>query len=252
MKTVNILAIGNSFSRDSTAYLHDLCVNMGIQVHVVNLYIGGCSLERHWSNIEKNERAYQYQENGINTDRAVTISEILHAMPWDFIVTQQASHDSGWLDTYEPFSGLIIDYLRKEVPGAQICIQQTWAYEVDSHHSGFIRYNRDQQQMYKRSRENYCRVAENYGLTLIPSGDVIQNIRKHPEFDVTKGGISICRDGFHMNLYGRYLTACAWLKKLCGVSVRENPFVPEAACGVDEVDEHLMQMVRDVVEEQQR
>jgi hypothetical protein len=248
MKTVNILAIGNSFSRDSTAYLHDLCANMGIKVHVVNLYIGGCSLERHWSNIEKNERAYQYQENGINTDRAVTISEILHAMPWDFIVTQQASHDSGWLDTYEPFSGLIIDYLRKEVPGAQICIQQTWAYEVDSHHSGFIRYNRDQQQMYKRSRENYCRVAENYGLTLIPSGDVIQNIRKHPEFDVTKGGISICRDGFHMHyLYGRYALACIWAKILLHAPIQKCTYIPQCYETKDVPDEKLLSLVLEEV-----
>jgi hypothetical protein len=86
---------------------------MGFSTFVVNLYIGGCSLERHWSNVEKNDPVYQYQENGIITDRYVRISEILHSKLWDYIVTQQASHDSGWLDTYEPFSGLLFGYLKR-------------------------------------------------------------------------------------------------------------------------------------------
>ncbi len=79
MKTIHVLAIGNSFSRDATAYLHDVCESMGFSTFVVNLYIGGCSLERHWSNVEKNERAYQYQENGVITDRDVSISEVIHS-----------------------------------------------------------------------------------------------------------------------------------------------------------------------------
>ena len=118
MKKTYILAIGNSFSRDATAYLHDICKSMDIPAHVVNLYIGGCSLEQHWSNVEKNAKAYQYQVNGAITDRYVSISEILHSEAWDYIVTQQASHDSGWADTYEPFAGLLFEYLTKEVPEA--------------------------------------------------------------------------------------------------------------------------------------
>ncbi len=248
MKTTYILAIGNSFSRDATAYLNDVCENMGLDVHVVNLYIGGCALERHWSNIEKDERAYQYQENGVVTDRYVAISEVLHKKPWDFIVTQQSSHDSGWLDTYEPFAGLIFEYLKKEVPEAKICMQQTWAYEVDSDHGCFIRYHRDQQEMYDRSRANYHRIAEKYGIPLIPCGDVIQNIRKHPEFDVSKGGLSICRDGFHMHyLYGRYALSCTWAKALLNAPVSECTYLPKC-CDTEEIpDQKLLSLVREEV-----
>ncbi len=248
MKTTNILAIGNSFSRDATAYLYDICENMGISVHVVNLYIGGCPLERHWSNIERDERAYQYQENGVVTDRYVSISEVLHSKPWDFIVTQQSSHDSGWLDTYEPFAGLIFDYLKKEVPGAQICMQQTWAYETDSDHGCFIRYNRDQQEMYNRSRANYNLIADKYGIPLIPCGDVIQNIRKHAEFDTSKGGKSICRDGFHMHfLYGRYALACTWAKTLLHAPVQECTYLPECCETSEVVDHKLLSLVQEEV-----
>ena len=38
---MKILAIGNSFSRDATAYLHQLLNSCGVDNRVVNLYIGG-------------------------------------------------------------------------------------------------------------------------------------------------------------------------------------------------------------------
>ncbi|WP_026658355.1 MULTISPECIES: DUF4886 domain-containing protein [unclassified Butyrivibrio] len=248
MKTTYILAIGNSFSRDATAYLYDVCKSMDIPVHVVNLYIGGCPLERHWENIEKNEHAYQYQENGVVTDRYVSIQDILHSKPWDYIVTQQSSHDSGWLDTYEPFAGLMFDYIKKEVPGAQICMQQTWAYEIDSDHGCFIRYNRDQLEMYRRSRANYHTIADKYNIPLIPCGDVIQNIRKHPEFDVARGGKSICRDGFHMHyLYGRYALACTWAKTLLNAPIENCTYLPNCCDTDEELDEALLSIVKQEV-----
>ena len=109
---LRILAVGNSFSEDATYYLHQILEIAGVENQVVNLYIGGCSLEKHWRNIEKNAREYQFQFNGTKTDRRVTVKEVLKEAKWDVIVTQQASHDSGWLDTYEPFLGKIVAYFR--------------------------------------------------------------------------------------------------------------------------------------------
>ena len=248
MKTTYILAIGNSFSRDATAFLHDVCQSMGISTFVVNLYIGGCPLEQHWRNVERDERAYQYQENGVITDRNVSISDALHMKPWDFIVTQQASHDSGWIDTYEPFLGLMLGYLKREAPKAHIALHQTWAYEVNSDHEGFMRYNRNQREMYERSRDSYRAMAEKYGVPLIPSGDIIQRLRGRPEFDVTRGGQSLCRDGFHMHfLYGRYALACVWAGALLSAPVRDCAFLP-ASCETDEIpDQRLLALIRQEV-----
>ena len=77
MNTLKILAIGNSFSEDATRYLHQLANAAGIKTQIVNLYIGGCPLERHWKNIENDEKAYGYQLNGIATERRVSIDEVL-------------------------------------------------------------------------------------------------------------------------------------------------------------------------------
>ena len=91
---LRILAVGNSFSEDATYYLHQILEIAGVENQVVNLYIGGCSLEKHWRNIEKNAREYQFQFNGTKTDRRVTVKEVLKEAKWDVIVTQQASHES--------------------------------------------------------------------------------------------------------------------------------------------------------------
>ena len=44
---MKILAVGNSFSRNATTYLHQTAAAQGISLTAVNLYIGGCSLETH-------------------------------------------------------------------------------------------------------------------------------------------------------------------------------------------------------------
>ena len=54
---LKVLAIGNSFSQDATAMLERLNDNL----YVRNLYIGGCSLERHYNNMISHEAAYAYE-----------------------------------------------------------------------------------------------------------------------------------------------------------------------------------------------
>ena len=244
-----VLAIGNSFSRDATCYLHQIAECAGVETKIVNLYIGGCSLERHWQNIEKKVERYQYQINGNVTDRYVTIDEALEEEEWDFIVIQQASHDSGWKDTYEPFLGLIVDYVRRKVPNATFVLHQTWAYEPDSDHGKFIRYDRNQQKMYEALERCYKEMAAKYQLPMIPCGDVIQEVRRLDAFNREKGGISLCRDGFHMDfIYGRYLLACVWAKKLFHITLEDNRFVPKLEWQENQTDIELLQEICKVVD----
>lgn len=228
MQKMKILAIGNSFSEDACAYIHQMAECAGYDVQIVNLYIGGCPLERHWENTENNGR-YDYHRNGINSARQMTIADALEMDSWDIIVTQQASHDSGWICSYEPFLPLLLDYISARVPSAKLYLQETWAYEIDSTHGKFMRYNRDQHLMYDKLHSCYTQMAEKYHLGLIPSGTVIQKLRQLPEFHVPTGGISLCRDGFHMSLdYGRYTLACVWLKTLLGTTLEPVAYIPES------------------------
>ena len=93
-KTVRILAIGNSFSQDAVEqYLHELAEAEGISTIIGNMFIGGCSLERHVKNARDNAPAYAYRKIGTklfeqpaNTQLARSSSPSPRALPTDFSV----------------------------------------------------------------------------------------------------------------------------------------------------------------------
>ncbi len=223
---MNILAIGNSFSQDAARFLHGILSSAGIPSRVVNLYIGGCSLERHWRNIETGEAAYEYELNGERTLRMVSVKEALLEERWDVITLQQASHDSGWAESYEPFLGLIVNSIGEKRPEAGIMLHETWAYDPDSTHDCFMRYHRDTDEMYARLHQAYGEAVARYGLALLPCGSLIQRLRATGMFGPGKA-YPITRDGFHMSLlYGRYALALLWAAVLCGIDPAKDTFIP--------------------------
>jgi hypothetical protein len=240
MSKVKILAIGNSFSQDATHYLKQIAACEGIDAKVVNLYIGGCSVETHWHNIEEDAKLYLYEIDGKSTEKYVSIKEALQEEEWDFVVSQQASHDSGIQDTYYPYIVNLYNYIKEYAPKAERILHQTWAYEIDSSHDCFVRYNHNQQEMYERSREAYIRAAEELGVRMIPCGDVVQKVRTKEPFIYEKGGMSLCRDGFHMSyIYGRYLLAAAWYEILFKKNILENNYMPETVFALGETADSI-------------
>ena len=43
---LKVLSIGNSFSQDAQKWLHQLAAENGVELQAVNLYIGGCTLNK--------------------------------------------------------------------------------------------------------------------------------------------------------------------------------------------------------------
>ena len=247
---IKILAIGNSFSQDATHYLHQIAAADQVDMKVVNLYIGGCSLERHWNNIQNKAVEYLLEVNGYSAEKQVSIQEALNMEEWDYIVTQQVSHESGMIETYYPYITNIVEYLRKHAPQAEILLQETWAYETDSLHSGFVEYHQNQKEMYQKLSEAYRNVAKQFDIRLIPCGTVIQELRKKEPFLYGYGGMSICRDGFHMNvIYGRYLLAAVWYKTITGNSICNNSYVPSTKLAPNAIcDEKVLKVIKEIVD----
>lgn len=241
-----ILAIGNSFSQDATAYLHQMAEAAGRELKVVNLYIGGCSLEMHWNNILADAAAYDYELNGRHDGRKVTIREALEEEAWDYVTLQQVSGDSGILSTYYPYIVTLSDYVKRYAPSARQLLHQTWAYELDSEHPDFVKYDRDQARMYKAVLEAYRSAASDLSLQIIPCGSVIQELRACPAFDYAGGGLSLCRDGFHMNIpYGRYALAAVWLEFILKQNIGDNSFLPPYEG--EEIDPGKVQIIKETV-----
>lgn len=244
---LKILAIGNSFSEDSTTYLHSLAESGGVEIKVVNLYIGGCSLESHWKNICEDKADYDYQLNGNSTGKLVGIKEILAEDEWDIVTMQQCSGYSGILSSYYPYIINLSNYIKSNIPNAKQLIHQTWAYEIDSNHDHFSYYLNDQEKMYKELIDCYDTVSKELSLEIIPFGAVIQELRKMPAFDYKNGGKSLCRDGFHMNyIYGRYALAATWFEYVLQGNILLNSFVP-ATNNETEVNEEELTIIKQCV-----
>jgi hypothetical protein len=243
---IKILAIGNSFSQDTTAYLHDVAEQGGISTKVVNLYIGGCSLERHWQNASGDLPEYEYELNGRSEKRKVSIKEALLEDVWDFVTLQQVSGYSGVIASYYPYIKNLHEYVLSHAPQCRQLIHETWAYETGSSHPHFDIYGHSQTKMYGALKKAYTEAALDLGLELIPCGDLIQALRGTEPFNYEKGGLSLCRDGFHLDLvYGRYAAAALWYASILKGDISRNNFLPPSRGGA--IDTSLIQVIKDTI-----
>ena len=254
--SVNVLTIGNSFT-DSLAEFFPLAAeSAGCKLKFQRANFGGCELERHWSYISAEEQSEICRiYNG-----GVKLKETLTRTEWDYVTIQQASHASWNWSTYLPFAQDIHDYVKKYAPGAEVLIQQTWAYHpYDPRIRPDGAWGFDQTGMYERLTECYTRLAETLDLRIIPSGYAVQKLRKLRPFQFmdydpaqiselrwpdlppmadepvgtafwskTSGGeMKIGMDLIHLNARGKYLQTCVWFAFLFERSAEEIKFIPE-------------------------
>ena len=239
-KTVRILAIGNSFSQDAVEqYLHELAEAEGISTIIGNMFIGGCSLERHVKNARDNAPAYAYRKIGTDGKKRekgkMSLETVLADEDWDYVSLQQASPFSGMYETYEASLPELIEYVKARLPKkTKLMLHQTWAYASTSRHSGFKNYNCNQLTMYQAIADAVKKAAKaNKIKIVIPSGTAIQNAR------TSFIGDHLNRDGYHLDVkVGRYIAACTWFERIFKHNVVGNPYAPE---GLDEARKAVAQ-----------
>ena len=229
-RPLKLLAIGNSFSEDAIEQnLFELAAAAGHQMVIGNMYIGGCSLERHWGNAQSNKPDYDYRKIGIDGKMTrtanYTLDKALRDEQWDYVSLQQVSQLSGMYNSFQPYLDSLIAYVRARVPATTKLIWHvTWAYAQNSTHGGFANYDRNQDKMYRAIAEGAQRLKkENAQFSLfVPVGTAIQNAR------TSFVGDHLNRDGFHLDLVlGRYTAACTWFECLFGTKVVGNRYAPK-------------------------
>ncbi len=240
---MKLLSIGNSFSQDSHRWLYDVCKSAGIEIYNANLYYGGCSLYGHWNFYINDREEYDYEIKG-EPVRKIGLREALTAEKWDIITYQQASHESGMYEKYQPFLCDLHKVVTEVCPDAKFYIHKTWSYESDFVSVNFENYNNNQREMYERLSDAYSKAAESINAEIIPSGDVIQYLRENTkEFDYKNGGFSLNRDGFHLSYgYGRYAAALTWYCKLFDGNANDVSFAPEIC-----EDENKVKVIKNAV-----
>ena len=225
-KPLKVLMIGNSFSICNLREMPNVASAMGKRLDLASLFIGGCSLERHWNNVVAAStnvafRPYRFDrtvdgkkvvENGkANIPGALVLDK------WDVVTIQQASHFSWRPETYEPFGGSLVAKIRELAPQAKIVVQETWSYPPWD--KRLKKFGFDQAEMYRRLHATYAGFAGKYGFEVIPVGTAAEIVPDRNSL--------FTKPDFHFNREGVYLQGLAFTAKLFGVDVRKCPYRPD-------------------------
>ena len=238
---IKILAIGNSFSQDAVEqYLWELFDAAGFDAMIGNLYIGGCTLERHYKNMNSGEAAYAYRKivDGVKTERANTsLLTGITDEDWDYISFQEQSGLSGIYESYASSLPHLVKWAKENAvnPDMQVILHQTWAFPQSSTYSGFANYGNDQMTMFDAITDAVNRAADLVDIDIIiPVGTAIQNGR------TSYLGDTFNRDDRHLEkTYGRYTASCTWFEKLTGKDVTVNTYHPSTVSEYDaEIAQH--------------
>ncbi len=215
---MKILAISNSFGVDGTRYLYGIARAAGDAFKVVTLYIGGCSLYRHYRNMLSEERAYDIYVNGINSGFKTSLKEALLSDEWDVVTLQQVSAESGREDSYHPFLEELSSYAKRHAPKAKQYMYMTWSYPEGSEKIIKAGYESRAQMVpaIEKGVTDAAKFINAYGI--IPCLYAMNVL-----YD--EKGEDAYRDRFHANLgYARYMLACVWYMTLTGKGIEGNTF----------------------------
>ena len=246
-----IMTIGNSFASSLRRDLPEIVAAQGDKLVIGYANHGGCSIQQHWKYVCEEEadpavKHYRYQ------NRKMKLREMLAAEKWDIVTVQQVSSLSWVEGSFYPELDNLIAYIRKYAPGAEIVLQQTWAYRIDS--PRLKKWRISQSQMYEKICRNYREASEKYGFRVIPSGLAVELARaKQPvkfvpvDSKVVKkaapgsvidqpgslingwvwrkirktGEEKFISDTIHLNNRGEYLQCCVWYGLIYGESPRD-------------------------------
>ena len=230
-KTLKILAIGNSFSDNTMSQCYQIAQKMGIQnIKLGVLYIGACTVYRHWLNATQDAPAYEYRVNTDGTWKTTPDTKMRDAITsdhWDYIILSHgndSSYKGGSLDASGAPSGIgyqklgdLIAYVRGFAGSDTIFAwNMTWAYSGDDTTTDYIACGKDTSLLYSKLVEATQKYVLPYReiSIILPTGTAIQNIRSSYLQESAMAG-----DGHHLNPYGSYVAGLTLLKMLTGLSI---------------------------------
>ena len=229
-KSLKILSVGNSFAVDTAEYVPKIALDLGFKnVHIGTLYIGGCSIRRHYENAQSNAQAYKYYVNDGDEWREslnVSIEDAIKSEEWDFISIQHGTGDGSRYTCEESYEklALLVEYIREKAsPKTKIAFNMAWVMEPDGAHPEIREYNGDQLKMYQNLTDVTEHVVMPQGIDIIsPAGTAVQNARATDKLGC------LCRDGFHLSYdKGRYLAALTFIGALTKTDIGGVTYAPD-------------------------
>ena len=236
-QSLKLLAIGNSFSRDSLSYvpvlLQSVCPSLNVVIGV--LYRGSASLQDHWDNrdsstyyeldifISESNKWVSFSSKGL--DDGLTYTD------WDIITLQQNSANSGKYNTFQPYLNNLIGYIATKCHNYKIGWLLTHSYS-DGYTTEWT-----SEQMAANIRTASERVMNETSVDILfPYGTAIQNARSNGTLDSIGDGGGLCySDYIHLQeglgcQIAAYANAIVLLKELGIVkSINGNTIIVDSS-----------------------
>ena len=216
-KTLKLLFIGNSFAVDTMEHFANIALSMGYdKVKLWTLFIGGCSINKHYNNIINDNKDYicfKNEGNGWDEHPNYGIKDSILSDSWDYIAIQHGTGDKSRysnIKSYENLSNLVNEVKNIATNNPKIIFNMTWIGEPCFPHEEIIAFDKDQEKLYNAVvslTKNYILPMENIDI-VVPTGITIQNARK--QFNCL-----LTRDNYHLSLsLGRYLASLTLFKAI--------------------------------------
>ena len=195
MKKINILFIGNSYSRNLETLMPILGKKLGVKINIANLYYGGCSLYTHYDAISNKKNIYEidtfdFDKNTWTYSPNKTFEDIMALYKWDFVSLQQASIFSGkgsdpsW-DYKNKLKKLVFEKINNISQNFKFIWHMTWPYAHNYPEVGgtnlnlYNKFYGDEVKMYLDIVNEYKKqiIFDNDFFNYFPSGHVIFELR---------------------------------------------------------------------------
>ena len=254
-KPIKILAIGNSYSCNTTEYISRIAESMGLDITGACLYYQGCMLDRHIRHYEayeklghdayyaggNNDKYEAFYVNGVSSMDNRSIQEAVAYTDWDYITLQQTPNSCDNIDKYwtptNPDLTTLYEYVKAELnkngnKKCEILLNQGWSFSLAmSTNNAYVYYPVDYdntKDFFEKIEETVNKAAEivkeqeglKKPLDIVPSGKAVQLAKDEFGFGDTYGDDdSLYADYIsHMSNAGRYLTGCVWIETFAAKS----------------------------------
>ena len=202
----DILILGNSYSYDSTRYVHDIAESIGADIDVYLLAHAGATVYDLWKQRENNDYCLLVK-NGVTAYRRVSVDTLLSEREFDAIVMQNYWGGSLGIMDYANSNYAcsmpngyvnLASYIKSKQPQAELLINSVWSNENGyneaeelkscAENSEFAnlknsvqRWSYNQLEKFNGQAATDCAEASNYdgALRQIPVGYAIQMAREY-------------------------------------------------------------------------
>lgn len=247
-KSLNVLTIGNSFSKPlaSSTALPLAVKKINKKINYGHLYKGALSLEDVYNYIQDGATTFDFttcftSDDGTITEKTVksTIANALKNYEWDIVTIQQRSVYSHNEEKYQTYVNDIIDKIHEIAPNVKIDWHLTWSFDRFAKTVANIGFNfngnvENRDNMYDNIVKAYNNKVKDFVDDVIPVGYAIQLYRYRlpviePKEDFT------CYDHQHLNPLtytkhcnsgGIYLLTICWCYALFGDAPTIEQFNP--------------------------